>query len=648
MFNGPPGGGFGTLARAFIVGSYPAPTLTAVDPDRGTVLHRLSLVLTGSDFFSGVTTLDMKPGIVVNAITVNSANQLTADISITGSAPGGTRKIAVMNPPPGGGRSDSLTFVVDAPPTLYPLLDWPADAASDLDTVVSLRWHPWLRTDILYRLQVSTSPTFASLAFEDSSVADTVRQVSSLGRGVRYYWRVAARNTIGLSESSPSRSFTTSSPYPATYSILDTVAFPAYSNRTEYQSTDFRLVGLPGSSGALVSTLLSGSQNTDWVAYWDNGEESDYLRTYDGSAAFTFLAGRAFWVLQKGPLMIREIVPTVPLDSGRAVTIPLHPGWNLITNPLATAVSWASVQAANAQGTLPGIWGFSGSFTQEMSLAPCQGYLYDNADNRTALRIPLSAGAVMRPAPVDHSEWQVDIELRAGGLVDKATRIGLSPAAANERDPLDLRMPRGIGELPGVYFTRPTWGSPGSVFARDIRRDIGSIQIWPMDVRAPAQKEARLALYGVAAVPQRYGAVLIDDDRSAWIDLRASSVYQFKPATQVSHFRIVIGEDDAVRAAVDNVLPKEFGLDNNFPNPFNPSTTIPVAIPRTSVVTLKIYSILGEEVRTLHGGSLAAGRHWFVWDSHNDQGRPVATGVYIIQLANDLGQRYSRKMLLLR
>jgi hypothetical protein len=648
VFNGPPGGGFGTLTRAFVVGSYPAPTLTAVVPDRGTVLHRLNLVLTGGDFFSGVTTVDMKAGITVNAITVDSANRLTADISITGSALGGIRKIAVTNPPPGGGRSDSITFIVDAPPTLYPLLDWPADAASDLDTVVSLRWHPWLTTDIVYRLQVSTSPTFASLAFEDSSVDDTVKQISTLARGVRYYWRVAARNAIGLSESSPSRSFTTSATYPATFAILDTVAFPAYSNSAEYQSTDYRLVGLPGGSGTLVSALLSGAKNADWAAYWDNGGDSDYLIAYDGSATFTFLPGRAFWVLQKGPLVIREIVPTVPLDSGRTVTIPLHPGWNLITNPLAIAVPWVSVQNANGPGTVPGLWGFRGSFTPEMSLAPCEGYLYDNIDNRTTLRIPLSPGALMRPAPVDPSEWQIDIELRAGNLVDKATSIGMSSAASNGRDPLDLRMPRGIGELPGVYFTRPTWGSRGGVFARDIRRDIDSIQIWPMDVRAPLQHEAQLSLYGVAAVPQQYGVVLIDDDRSAWVDLRANSVYRFRPAAPVSHFRIVIGNDDAVRVVVDNVLPKQFGLDNNFPNPFNPSTTIPVAIPRTSVVGLKIYSILGEEVRTLHSGPLAAGRHSFVWDSHSNQGHPVATGVYIIQLTNDLGQRYTRKMLLLR
>ncbi len=648
VFNGPPGGGIGTLARAFTIGRYPAPTLTTVVPDRGTVLHRLSIVLKGGDFFSGVTTVDMKSGIVVNAITVDSANQLTADISITGSAPGGVRKIAVINAPPGGGRSDSITFVVDAPPTLYPLLDWPTDAASDLDTVVSLRWHPWLTTDVVYRLHVSTSPTFASLAFEDSSIADTVREVSSLARGVRYYWRVVAWNAIGLSESSPSRSFTTSAIYPATYSIVDTVAFPAYSNSAEYQSTDYRLVGLPGSSGVLVSTLLSGVKNTDWAAYWDNGEDIDYLLAHDGSATFTFIPGRAFWVLQKGPLVIRETVPTVPLDSGRTVTISLHPGWNLITNPLATAVPWASVQTANAPGTLPGIWGFSGSFMQAMSFVPCEGYLYDNADNRTAIRIPVSAGALMRPVSVDPSEWQIDIELKARSLVDRAASIGLSSAAANGRDPLDLRMPRGVGELPGVYFTRPTWGSRGSVFARDMRRDIDSIQIWPMDVRAPVQYGAQLSLYGVAAVPQRYGVVLIDDDRSAWVDLRANSVYRFTPNAPVSHFRIVIGEDDAVRAVVDNVLPKQFGLDNNFPNPFNPCTTIPVAIPRTSAVTLKIYSILGEEVRTLHGGPLAAGRHYFVWDSYSDQGHPVATGVYIIQLTNDLGQRYTRKMLLLR
>jgi hypothetical protein len=648
VFNSQPGGGAGTLTSAFVVGRNPAPGFTTVVPDRGTVLQRLSLVLTGNNFFSGVTHVDMGAGIVVNALTVNSAIQLTADISITGSATGGVRRIAVTNAPPGGGTSDSVAFAVDAPPIPYPVLDWPADAASGLDTAVSLRWHPWLSAGIVYRLQLSTSPTYTSMVFEDSSVADTAKQVASLQRGVKYYWRVFAWNTIGISESSPTRSFTTSEAYPATYSLVDTIAFPAFPSNANYQPTDYRLVGLPGNSSALVAAIFSGVKDVDWVAYWDNGDASNYLVPYDGSATFSCLPGRAFWILHKGPLVIQRTVPTVPPDSGKCVTIPLHPGWNLITNPLITTVPWPSVQNANAPGIIPEIWEYGGSFARTTALAPYAGYLFDNADNRTAIRIPLAAAPAKRPAPVDLSEWRIDIELISGSLVDKAASIGLSPAAKSGRDLLDLRMPRGIGTLPGVYFTRPTWDTCGGVYATDIRPEVDSMQIWPMDVRAQVQQEAQLSLYGVSAVPRQYSVVLIDDDRSVCVDLRTDPVYRFKPAAPVSHFRIVAGSEEAVHGIVENLLPKEFGLGNNFPNPFNPSTTIPVAIPRTSMVALKIYSILGEEVLTLYGGTLVAGRHWFVWNGHNDQGRSVSSGMYIIQLANDVGQRYSGKMLLLK
>jgi hypothetical protein len=110
----------------------------------------------------------------------------------------------------------------------------------------------------------------------------------------------------------------------------------------------------------------------------------------------------------------------------------------------------------------------------------------------------------------------------------------------------------------------------------------------------------------------------------------------------------VVGSEEAVRGVLDNLLPKEYALGNNFPNPFNPSTTVPVAIPRNSVVALKVYTILGEEVRTLYAGPIEAGRHWFVWDGTNEQGRSVATGVYLVRLTADGGQRFVGKMLLMK
>jgi hypothetical protein len=79
-------------------------------------------------------------------------------------------------------------------------------------------------------------------------------------------------------------------------------------------------------------------------------------------------------------------------------------------------------------------------------------------------------------------------------------------------------------------------------------------------------------------------------------------------------------------------IPTEFGLDQNYPNPFNPSTQIRFYLPQNERVTLKVYNLLGQEVRTLVSGFESAGIKTINWDGRNDQGHRVASGVYIYKL----------------
>ncbi len=96
-----------------------------------------------------------------------------------------------------------------------------------------------------------------------------------------------------------------------------------------------------------------------------------------------------------------------------------------------------------------------------------------------------------------------------------------------------------------------------------------------------------------------------------------------------------------------STLPERFVLSQNYPNPFNPSTVIAYELPRRSTVTLTIYNILGQEVRTLVDREQPAGRHQVTWDGHNGSGGEVASGVYLYRLtAGD--QVKSRKMVLVR
>ncbi len=92
-------------------------------------------------------------------------------------------------------------------------------------------------------------------------------------------------------------------------------------------------------------------------------------------------------------------------------------------------------------------------------------------------------------------------------------------------------------------------------------------------------------------------------------------------------------------------IPTEFALDPNYPNPFNPTTTIRYALKENAPVTLKIYNTLGQEVRTLVNSRQEVGYKTVVWDGLNNRGSRVASGIYIYRLqAGDFVQ--VRKMIL--
>jgi hypothetical protein len=101
-------------------------------------------------------------------------------------------------------------------------------------------------------------------------------------------------------------------------------------------------------------------------------------------------------------------------------------------------------------------------------------------------------------------------------------------------------------------------------------------------------------------------------------------------------------------------LPSDFSLGQNYPNPFNPATTIPFRVESGpwSVVspirtTLNIYNILGQKIRDLVDEKLLPGGYQVIWDSRDDRGKEVPSGVYFYQLKSG-NTSETRKMVLMR
>ncbi|QQS37911.1 MAG: T9SS type A sorting domain-containing protein [Ignavibacteriales bacterium] len=98
---------------------------------------------------------------------------------------------------------------------------------------------------------------------------------------------------------------------------------------------------------------------------------------------------------------------------------------------------------------------------------------------------------------------------------------------------------------------------------------------------------------------------------------------------------------------IASVIPDDYSLEQNYPNPFNPETKIRYAIPEPGFVTVKIYRVDGELVKTLSENYKSAGRYEITWDGTNNFSQKVSSGVYFYRLqANDFSQ--VKKMILLK
>ena len=184
--------------------------------------------------------------------------------------------------------------------------------------------------------------------------------------------------------------------------------------------------------------------------------------------------------------------------------------------------------------------------------------------------------------------------------------------------------------------------------ASDIRPEIEDREIWDFDVDAPAGQMARLSFSELESIPAEYEVYLIDRSKLRSIDLRLENDYAFTPVTNHSKFAIIIGSKAAVEEELQAIVPKEFILGSNYPNPFNPQTVIPFELAEAGRLTITIYNILGEEIRTLFHGSLETGRHQFTWDGTNQAGQRCPSGIYLYHVNGDNGIKATKRMVLMK
>ncbi|MDD4309707.1 MAG: T9SS type A sorting domain-containing protein [Candidatus Cloacimonetes bacterium] len=132
------------------------------------------------------------------------------------------------------------------------------------------------------------------------------------------------------------------------------------------------------------------------------------------------------------------------------------------------------------------------------------------------------------------------------------------------------------------------------------------------------------------------------------IVLKPASVYEDMVLSQENHLYPELNAFRHVHLKQnDENAPAVFALEGNYPNPFNPSTTVRFSIPNEGKVKLSIYNIRGQKVADLIDGELSAGIHQAIWQGKDNGGRSIASGIYFAKLQQ--GKRNTvHKMVLLK
>jgi hypothetical protein len=383
-----------------------------------------------------------------------------------------------------------------------------------------------------------------------------------------------------------------------------------------------------------------------WRLYQYRDGSFDALITNDPTA--TIEPGRGYWFRHIMDLDTLRLDPTGMATTWPTISpfeISLSYGWNLIGNPYLfpvfindTLIDNDSLSSFVRQGSpaSPGgrhwweVYNLSSTLPE---MQPWQGYAIW-CENPGGYPIYLDPHYTPDKGPLNGQvSWFGSISLSSETEAMGQVEFGIHPEAGDGPDIADVRSIKFFNKQSGLSISNEKHGS----FIRDIRSE-SDLQIWQLDISGEGDRPITF-LWSVPSVsdPGKM-VVLYDAVTRKVIDMSTPANHRIVNPSQMPNgrFSILLGEIEAVKSAIDenpSPVPITFQLYQNFPNPFNPSTIISYDLPGAEYVTLDLYNILGQRVVRLVENLQAAGSYQVAWDSRDDNGRRVSSGIYLARLS---------------
>ncbi|HAB53006.1 MAG TPA: hypothetical protein DCE80_12705, partial [Ignavibacteriales bacterium] len=421
----------------------------------------------------------------------------------------------------------------------------------------------------------------------------------------------------------------TGATYPSTIAINKSFGF---TNVT--QSSSYRMIGLPGQTNFAIP--ITGTRKTDWNAFYDNGAATSYLVEYDGTANFNFNPGNGFWLLSKNTISVNAAVNTVTLAGDNTYSIPLHSGWNIISNPFERSTNWSAVQTANSLAGNSIIFDWGGTWTNPASFIPYKGYYFNNIGGLTSLKIPYDPGGTLGKTSIDNDfqiavDDDIKLSLRAGNEEKSKVYIGFSSESTGDFDNEDFFAPPGDFEDARIVICNNNLSTNYKSLMKDSRSEIGEGQIYNLEIKNLTGEELTFKTEGISKY-QEYLVYLVDERLNNGIIISDDIEITVAANVKANNYKFLIGTQQFIEVNKGNSsIPTEFALYQNYPNPFNPVTIIRFSVPCVGArcivsVQLKLFDLLGNEIMTLLSEEKSPGNYEVELNA-SSVSRQIASGV---------------------
>jgi len=432
------------------------------------------------------------------------------------------------------------------------------------------------------------------------------------------------------------------------------------------QRTAYRLISVPldvidpSPAAVLEDDLSRPYDNTKWRLFGIPANNSQgYTNLEYTKTTLEMKPGRAFWLIVKDASKVIDTGPGKSNLTEKPLGFELRSEWNGVGVPFNFTVPLKNLRRKSGRPVV--LRDYSGSYNDPVSAAitemkPFEGFLLFNENGAIdSLFIdpdlsPRSASLGKTVAmSADDFSWAVHILAQCQEARDVDNWAMTTAAAAEDWDERDLPEPPPIGDYVSVYFPHPEWKKTSASYCLDIRPENPLGQVWSFEVCTSIHDQIRLTFEERGNVPSERASELeheiwlVDEALQVAQNLREQNTYAVAGAFAAApkRLKLVVGKNNFVheKLVAAGAIPTAFELSQNFPNPFSVTatasglgTTIRYGLPQPERVSLKVYNLQGQEIRTLFVGQRNVGRYLVSWDGANASGEPVASGVYLIRL----------------